>query len=119
MVEDIQINQYILQELLKKTGAILTQAVDGQQALDIFKEQEGAFDAILMDIQMPVMDGLEATRQIRASDVPGAKSVPIIAMTANVFKEDIDQALMAGMDAHVGKPIDADILMAAFQRLIH
>ncbi len=119
VVEDIQINQYILQELLKNTGAILTQAMDGQQALDVFKEQEGAFDAILMDIQMPVMDGLEATRQIRASDVPGAKSVPIIAMTANVFKEDIDQALMAGMDAHVGKPIDADILMAAFQRLIH
>lgn len=119
VVEDIQINQYILQELLKNTGAILTQAMDGQQALDIFKTQEGAFDAILMDIQMPVMDGLEATQQIRASGVPCAESVPIIAMTANVFKEDIDQALMAGMDAHVGKPIDADLLIGTFQRLIH
>ncbi len=119
VVEDIQINQYILQELLKNTGVILTQAMDGQQAMDIFKAKDGAFDAILMDIQMPVMDGLEATRQIRASDVPGAKSVPIIAMTANVYKEDIDQALMAGMDAHVGKPIDSDILMDTFKRLIH
>lgn len=119
VVEDIQINQYILQELLKNTGAILSQAMDGQQALDMFKAQKGSFDAILMDIQMPVMDGLEATRQIRASGVPCAESVPIIAMTANVFKEDIDQALMAGMDAHVGKPIDARILMDTFQRLIH
>jgi CheY-like chemotaxis protein len=117
VVEDIQINQYILKELLKNTGAILTQAMDGQQALDIFKAQDGAFDAILMDIQMPNMDGLEATRQIRSSGVPGAQDVPIIAMTANVFKEDIDQALMAGMDAHIGKPIDAEVLIDTFQRL--
>jgi|GEM_PF-2309027 len=118
VAEDIQINQYIIQELLKRTGAILNQALDGQQALDIYMAQNGAFDAILMDIQMPNMDGLEATRQIRASGVPGAQDVPIIAMTANVFKEDIDQALMAGMDAHIGKPIDADILIDTFQRLI-
>jgi PAS domain S-box-containing protein len=118
VAEDIEINQYILNELLKNTGAVLTPAMDGRQALDIFKAQDGGFDAILMDIQMPVMDGLEATRQIRTSGVSGAESIPIIAMTANVFKEDIDRALMAGMDAHIGKPIDADILIDTFLRLI-
>lgn len=115
VAEDIDINQFILGELLKHTGIKITQATDGKQALDLFIESHGAFDAILMDIQMPVMDGTETARQIRNSNVSDAKSVPIIAMTANVFKEDIDRMLMAGMDAHISKPIDPDLLISTLK----
>ncbi len=116
VAEDIEINQFILSELLKHTGIQIIQASDGKQALDIFNESNGTFDAVLMDIQMPVMDGIEAARNIRNSGVANAKSVPIIAMTANVFKVDIDKMLMAGMDAHIGKPIDPKLLISTLQK---
>ncbi len=118
VAEDVEINQFILNELLKHTKVQIIQAADGKRALELFSENQGAFDAILMDIQMPVMDGIEATRQIRSSNVPNAKKVPIIAMTANVFKEDIDRMLMAGMDAHIGKPIDPDLLMKTLRNFV-
>ena len=116
VAEDIEINQFILSELLKHTGIQITKAADGMQALDIFNESNGVFDAVLMDIQMPVMDGIEAARHIRSSNVANAKSVPIIAMTDNVFKEDVDRMLMAGMDAHIGKPIDPKLLISTLQK---
>jgi CheY-like chemotaxis protein len=75
-------------------------------AVQIFNASPAAFDIILMDIQMPEMDGYEATRAIRASPAPNAKTIPIIAMTANVFKEDVEKCLEAGMNSHLGKPLD-------------
>ena len=74
----------------------------------MFAEAPGRYDLIFMDVQMPGMDGYEATQRIRALDVPHAKTIPIVAMTANVFQEDIDKCLQAGMDNHIGKPLDLD-----------
>ncbi len=71
-----------------------------------------------MDVQMPEMDGLDATRRIRSMDVPGAKSIPIIAMTANVFKDDVDKCIKAGMDAHLGKPIDIDQMLGMLMKYV-
>jgi len=76
------------------------------EAVRMFVEAPYKYDLIFMDIQMPEMDGYEATRRIRALDIPAAKTIPIVAMTANVFKEDIEKCLDAGMDGHVGKPLD-------------
>ena len=88
-------------------GAVVTVAKNGLQAVNIFKEKpEGSFDAILMDIMMPVMDGLTATKKIRTLNHPDAKKIPIIAMTANAFKEDKEKCLAAGMNAHLAKPIE-------------
>ena len=84
-------------------------AADGRQALDAFEAApEGSFDAILMDVMMPVMDDFAATRAIRALERPDAKRVPIIAMTANAFAEDVRKCLDAGMDAHLAKPLDME-----------
>ncbi len=118
VVEDNLVNQMIIKEMLFKTGAHLTPVYDGFQAVQAFSAAQGAFDAILMDIQMPRMDGLEATRVIRASKMPAAQTVPIIAMTANVFREDVEKTMLAGMDAHVGKPIDPDDLLNKLCRAV-
>ena len=84
---------------------------NGRQALATFRDSEpGSFDAILMDVMMPEMDGLEAAKAIRALDRPDAKTIPIIAMTANVFKEDREKCLAAGMNAHLSKPLDAEAM---------
>jgi CheY-like chemotaxis protein len=80
---------------------------------------EGYYDAILMDVRMPVMDGLTATREIRALERPDAKTIPIIAMTANVFDEDVEHSLTAGMNAHLTKPIEPDRLFATLEQLIN
>lgn len=111
LVEDNSFNLQIAQELLELAGAVVETAVDGEKAVNCFMQStEGYYDAILMDVQMPVMDGYTATRAIRVSDHSDATIVPIIAMTANAFSEDISAALRAGMDAHVAKPIDMDHL---------
>ena len=107
IVDDIEINREIIAELLAPTGLLAEHAEDGRQAVRQFEHSsEGYYDLILMDLQMPVMDGLEATKKIRALSRGDAKTVEIVAMTANVMKEDIDQALSAGMNGHIGKPID-------------
>jgi CheY-like chemotaxis protein len=106
LAEDVDINREIFTTLLADTGAKFIEADNGLKAVELFKADPEKYDLILMDIHMPDMDGYEATREIRASDAPNAKTIPIIAMTANVFKEDIDHCIAAGMDAHIGKPID-------------
>ena len=109
LVEDNELNVEIAETLLSDEGAVVTVAKDGLQAVNIFKEKpEGSFDAILMDIQMPVMDGLTATKKIRTLNHPDAKKIPIIAMTANAFKEDKEKCLTAGMNAHLAKPIEIE-----------
>lgn len=107
LAEDNAINQEIAVELLTAYGAKVETRNDGQQALLAFAASaEGYYDAVLMDIQMPVMNGYEAARRIRTCGHPQAQSIPIIAMTANVFTEDVLAARNAGMDAHIAKPID-------------
>jgi CheY-like chemotaxis protein len=106
LAEDVDINREIVQTLLEPTGAQIDAAVNGAEALRLFRENPESYDLILMDVQMPEMDGYEATRRIRAIENPYAANVPIIAMTANVFKEDVEKCLEAGMNAHIGKPID-------------
>ena len=107
LAEDNDLNAEIAEVLLADAGAKVTHVSDGRQAVDLFaKAPAGTFDAILMDIMMPVMDGLSATRAIRALDRPDAKTIPIIAMTANAFEEDAQNCLAAGMNAHLAKPLD-------------
>ena len=106
LAEDVDINREIVQALLEPTSLEITCAVNGAEAVRMFCEEPDKYELIFMDLQMPEMDGYEATRRIRAFDNPKAKNVPIIAMTANVFKEDIERCLEAGMNGHIGKPLD-------------
>ena len=106
LAEDVEINREIVKALLEPTLVSLDYAENGVEALDMFFENPGKYDLILMDVQMPEMDGLETTRRIRASDIPRGATIPIVAMTANVFKEDVEKCLEAGMDGHVGKPLN-------------
>ncbi|MDL2235162.1 response regulator [Christensenellaceae bacterium OttesenSCG-928-L17] len=106
LVEDVEINQEIVLALLEPMGIVIECADNGVEALAKFQRAPAAYDLILMDVQMPEMDGYEATRNIRALDIPNAKEIPIIAMTANVFREDVEKCLESGMNDHLGKPID-------------
>ena len=116
LVEDNDINLEISQILLENLGLTVKTARDGRQAVEAFKaSQEGTFQYIFMDIMMPEMNGLEAARTIRALNRPDAKTVPIIAMTANAFREDIQECQNAGMNAHVAKPIDESRLEEAIR----
>ena len=117
LVEDNELNAEIAETLLGDEGAEVTPVHDGQQAVDLFQTSPlGTFDAILMDVMLPVMDGLTATRTIRALDRPDAKTVPIIAMTASAFEEDAQKCLAAGMNAHLSKPLEIQKLTAALVR---
>jgi CheY-like chemotaxis protein len=106
LAEDVEINREIVLALLEPTKLEIDCAEDGVQTLKMFKESPARYDMIFMDVQMPEMDGYEATRAIRELDVPQAKTVHIIAMTASVFHEDIEKCLASGMNDHVGKPLD-------------
>jgi CheY-like chemotaxis protein len=111
-VEDVEINRMILMELLEDTHVQIEEAEDGQKALDTFAASPpNHYDLVFMDIQMPNLDGYEATTRIRALDRPDARAVPIIAMTANAYREDIDKALSVGMNGHVAKPIDINTVL--------
>ena len=119
VVEDIDLNAEILMDLLDMEEMSSERAENGQIAVDKFSASPvGYFDAILMDLRMPVMDGLEATRRIRALDRPDARTVPIIAVTANAFEEDVQNSLKAGMNAHLPKPADIDMMCATLRRLL-
>ncbi|GHU87823.1 hypothetical protein FACS1894202_02790 [Clostridia bacterium] len=111
LVEDVDINREIALTLLEDTGLEIDCAVDGLDAVNHIEEHVNGYDLILMDIHMPVMDGDEATRKIRWLNIGNSATVPIIAMTADVFREDIEHCLAAGMTDHIGKPIDIDVLL--------
>ena len=117
LVEDIEVNREIAREILEMLGLQVEMAVDGKDALEQFKaSKKGAFDLILMDVQMPVMNGYESTRAIRGLEREDAKQIPIIAMTANAFVEDVQDAKRAGMNDHLAKPINVGKLMEMFQK---
>ena len=119
LAEDNFLNMEIATELLKMRGAEVVPAEDGRKALEAFQNSPHFFfDAILMDMQMPEMDGCESTRAIRALDRPDARSTPIIALTANAFAEDITRTTQAGMDAHLAKPINIEQLCATLTKLM-
>ena len=120
VVEDNEINAEIIVELLKIEGAVCRVCENGQEALETFVQSApGEIELILMDVQMPVMNGYEATAAIRRSDHPDAEKIPIIAMTANAFVEDIHDALDAGMNAHVAKPVDMKVLKETVEGVIY
>ena len=111
LVEDMEINREIVIALLEPTLLEIDCAENGIDAVRVFSTAPEKYDLIFMDVQMPEMDGYEATRRIRALDVPNAKTIPIVAMTANVFREDVEKCLEAGMTSHVGKPLAIDEIM--------
>ena len=119
IAEDVEQNAEILADLLELEEMEAEHAENGQKAVQMFSDSEpGYYDAILMDVRMPIMDGLTATRNIRALERPDAKTIPIIAMTANVFDEDVEHSLQAGMNAHLSKPIEPERLYETMARLI-
>ncbi len=119
VVDDIEVNRIILVKILSSQGAVCEVAGNGQEAVDAFQNsQPGTYDLILMDVQMPVMDGYEATRTIRAGSHPEAGTVPIIAMTANAFMDDVRDAIASGMDAHIAKPVQIEKLKATIQQVL-
>jgi len=118
LAEDVDINREIVLTLLEETGLTIDCAVNGAEALMMFTTEPDRYDAIFMDVQMPEMDGYEGTRRIRASGAPRCLHVPIIAMTANVFKEDVDNCINAGMNGHIGKPLDMDALFEILDKYL-
>lgn len=114
LAEDIEVNRMVVSAMLKKTGVQIDYALNGAEACRMFAEQPDRYDLIFMDIQMPVMDGLTAARTIRG--MKGGKTVPIYAMSANAFKEDIKNSADAGMDGHISKPFSRDIILETLQK---
>jgi CheY-like chemotaxis protein len=112
LVEDIEINRMVIEGLLENSGVSITEACNGREALEKYIENNGHYDLIFMDVHMPEVNGYTATKQIRALDIPGSDTIPIVAMTASVFREDVENCLIAGMNDHIGKPIE-------FPALIH
>jgi signal transduction histidine kinase len=118
LVEDVEINREIVMTVLEPMGLIIDEAEDGKIAYNKFSAVPDSYDLIFMDIHMPGMDGYEAARLIRSLDHPRAQSIPIVAMTANVFKEDIERCLAAGMNAHVGKPVDFNEVLVLLKKYL-
>jgi CheY-like chemotaxis protein len=118
VTEDIDINWEIISMLLQAQGVETERAVNGKEAVERMRNaRKGEFDLIFMDIQMPVMNGIEATRQIRALDDPWASGIPIIAMTADAFSENVAECLEAGMNGHIAKPIDMKLVLKEIRRI--
>ena len=119
IAEDVDVNREIISALLEETGAEMEFAVNGKEAVEKFMADPDKYDLILMDIQMPEMDGYEATKYIRTSGLRRAEIIPILAMTANVFREDVERCLAAGMNGHLGKPIDMDEVIVQLKEYLH
>ncbi|MDR1858099.1 MAG: response regulator [Treponema sp.] len=118
LAEDVEINREIVKSLLEPTQLEIDCARNGAEAVGIFSRDSVKYDLVLMDVQMPDMDGFEATRRIRSLELPRARETPIIAITANVFREDIEKCLEAGMNDHVGKPLDFDEVMGKLRHYL-
>jgi len=118
VAEDIELNREILLSLLENTGLTIDCAENGKEALDMLSDPSVSYDIVFMDLQMPQMDGLEATRRTRALPARQQAALPIIAMTANVFKDDIEMCLEAGMNDHLGKPLDLDKVIAKLRQYL-
>ena len=119
VVEDVETNQIIIQDILERYGASVKIAENGIDGYNEYAANPAKYSMILMDIQMPVLDGYEATKMIRSSDFENAGSIPIVAMTANVYKEDIEKTKSYGMDEHIGKPFDSKQIERVFSKLIN
>jgi len=119
LVEDIEINREIVMALLEPTNIKIDCAENGEQAVEIFLDNPLKYDMIFMDIQMPEMDGYTATKIIRNSEVERSQEIPIVAMTANAFKEDIEKCLEAGMNGHIGKPLAYDLVISTLEKFLH
>ena len=120
LAEDVSVNAEIMIMVLSMREMQVDHAENGRIAVELFeKHEEGYYDAVLMDMRMPEMDGLEATRRIRAMNRSDAKSIPIIALTANAFDEDVQRSMQAGLDAHLSKPVEPDILFETLEELLH
>ena len=119
VVDDVATNRFIVNCLLAPTGARIIEAGNGAEAVELFSANLEYIDLILMDITMPNMDGYEATRKIRASGLPTAHSVPIIALTAHTYQEDIEAAIESGMNAHLGKPVEPERLISVMRQYLH
>ena len=118
LAEDVEINREIVKFLLEPTGIDIECAENGIRAVELFQAAPEKYELVFMDMQMPEMDGCEATRRIRALDIPAAGTIPIIAMTANAFKEDEEACLAAGMNAHLGKPLDINAVFDVLRKYI-
>ena len=119
LVDDIEVNREIAKAILTEIGLDVEEAGDGSDAVQMVKDSPpNHYDIILMDVQMPVMNGYDATRNIRALNRKDAKTVPIVAMTANAFEEDKENALKAGMDDHLAKPLDIPKLLATLKKYL-
>jgi CheY-like chemotaxis protein len=118
LADDVDINREIVIALLEVTGVVIDTAENGEKAVELFEQAPERYHLILMDLQMPVMDGYEAARHIRTGTSAQAASVPIIAMTANVFKEDIEHSLASGMNGHIGKPIELEKLTLLLRKYL-
>ncbi len=119
LVEDIELNREIAEVILEEAGFEVESAPDGTDAVSMVSgSEENYYDAVLMDVQMPIMNGYEATRTIRALPREDVKTLPIIAMTANALEEDKEAALKNGMNAHIAKPIDMDIFISVLKQFL-
>ncbi|MCR4892926.1 MAG: response regulator, partial [Lachnospiraceae bacterium] len=119
LAEDLEINAEIMTELLRMRGMEVEVAQNGRIAVDLVENNDpGHFDLILMDMRMPVLDGLGATKEIRKSSHPDGKDIPIVALTANAFDEDVQRAIQAGMNAFLSKPVEPDKLYETISRMI-
>jgi CheY-like chemotaxis protein len=118
LAEDVEVNREIVVTLLEPTLLTIDCATNGVEAVSLFAKTPDKYDMIFMDVQMPEMDGYEATGRIRALGDPRAQEIPIIAMTANVFREDVEKCLAAGMNSHIGKPLDMDELLSVLSRYL-
>ena len=120
LVEDIELNREIAEMILTEAGFVVESAPDGTDAVAMMeKAEENYYDVVLMDIQMPVMNGYEATRIIRNMPRNDVKDLPIIAMTANALEEDKEAALKNGMNAHIAKPLDMDVFISVLKQFVH
>lgn len=118
LADDVEINREILVALLDDTGVIVDCVENGKEACDKFVANPGLYDLIFMDIHMPEMDGHRAAKKIRQMKVPDAQTVPIIAMTADVFNQDIEKCIAAGMNDHVGKPLNMDVVISKMRQYL-